>query len=413
MGPYFRQRTALVACSIARQVRTNEDEPVLELCPYPTSMNPLRRLRQSYIWGKLTEDQIAHDADLLPVGWAFKPSAALFYAAGGALLGASAAGWLGKAMVPVGQIGIFLVVANTLPTVALYWAARRWGRNPPVSLLAGLLVVVCLPNMAVTSVCVWFLPFLDAWIRSLAPPWRLLAPGAGMVACLSFLMFLQWRASVLEGLRREVRRQRQLADDAQQERQLAEARLQTLQAQIEPHFLYNTLANVQHLIAHRPDDADAMLSGLIRYLRESLPQMRARSSTLEQEFALSLAYLDIARIRLGGRLKVESTLPDELRHAAFPPLVIQTLVENALKHGIEPKVGLATVRLESSATAGDLTVRVVDDGVGFGETQGSGVGLRNVRERLAAIYGKEARLTLQANTPSGVIAVVSIPSEAS
>lgn len=384
---------------------------MLQVCSYAIPMNPLRRIRQSHVWRKLTEDQIAHDADLLPVAWDFSSSVVAYYFLGSALLVCSAIGWLGAAMEPVGQIGVLVVVASLAPSTALHWAAQRWGRNPPVALLGGLLFIVGLPNMVVTTVCIWFLPLVDGWIRSLASPWRQLWPGIGMPVSLLYIAALKWRASVLTGMRAEVARQRERADEAQHERQLAEARLQTLQAQIEPHFLYNTLANVQHLIAHRPGDADAMLGGLIRYLRESLPQMRARSSTLEQEFALSLAYLDIARIRLGGRLRVESSLPEELRHAAFPPLVIQTLVENALKHGIEPKVGLATVRLEAVFTTRELTVRVVDDGVGFGETQGSGVGLRNVRERLTAIYGKEARLTLAPNTPSGVIAAVSVPSE--
>lgn len=381
------------------------------LCCYQTRMNPLRRLRQSYVWRKLTDDLVSHEADLLPAAWELHTSTAAYYLAGSAFLLVGSRGGLGEAMEPVGQIGVLLIVGSALPSIALHWAARRWGRNPPIALLGGLLFIVGFPNLLVTTVCIWFLPLIDAWIRSLSSPWRQVLPGIGMAICLFYIAGLKWRASVLAGMRAEVSRQRERADDAQHERQLAEARLQTLQAQIEPHFLYNTLANVQHLIGHRPGDAEAMLGGLIRYLRESLPQMRARSSTLEQEFGLSLAYLDIARIRLGGRLRVESVLPDDLRHASFPPLVIQTLVENSLKHGIEPKVGPAIIRLEASATGRDLTVRVADDGVGFGETQGSGVGLRNVRERLTAIYGRNARLMLRPNAPSGIVAVVTVPSD--
>jgi LytS/YehU family sensor histidine kinase len=106
-------------------------------------------------------------------------------------------------------------------------------------------------------------------------------------------------------------------------------------------------------------------------------------------------------------------LPSELNTFPFPPLVIQTLVENALKHGVEPKVGAATIRIEASARAEEICVMVADDGVGFGDVQGGGVGLRNTRERLAAIYGQKAALTLAPNAYSGVVATVCIPKERS
>jgi hypothetical protein len=191
-----------------------------------------------------------------------------------------------------------------------------------------------------------------------------------------------------------------------QERKLLEGRLKTLQAQIEPHFLYNTLANAQALISKNPADAGAMLTSLIRYLREALPKMREKASTLRQEFALAEAYLNIARIRFGGRLSFDVNLPDDLAATEFPPLIVQTLVENALKHGVEPKAGPAHIAIRASIDGGALVITVTDDGVGFGSKQGSGVGLRNTRERLKAVYGNGAKLELAPNEPAGVRATV-------
>jgi signal transduction histidine kinase len=229
---------------------------------------------------------------------------------------------------------------------------------------------------------------------------------AGIIAVLH--VFARQQAAYLAARDEVAQSQRREAQVAEA-RRLAEARLQTLQAQIEPHFLYNTLANVQHMIAHRPDDAQVMLTGLIRYLRESLPRMRSPSSNLKQEFGLAQAYLDIACIRLGGRLSVQVALPGALEDMSFPPLVVQTLVENALKHGVEPKVGPVTIRLEALDRGAEVCVRVVDSGKGFGAVQGAGVGLTNIRERLAAIYGTSAHLTLAPNEPAGVVAEICIP----
>ena len=191
-----------------------------------------------------------------------------------------------------------------------------------------------------------------------------------------------------------VRNESERADNAVQARQIAEMQLTLLQAQIEPHFLYNTLASVQYLVRNDATSADFLLTQLIRYLRQAMPKMRATMSTLDQEFELADAYLQIARMRMGGRLSVEIELPKYLNGFPFPPLVVQTLVENALKHGVEPKVGQVSVKVSAAIVANQLILCVTDTGVGFGRAAipGGGTGLTNIRDRLSGIYTGQAHL---------------------
>jgi hypothetical protein len=194
-------------------------------------------------------------------------------------------------------------------------------------------------------------------------------------------------------------------------RQLAEAQLKMMQAQVEPHFLFNTLASVDYLIETDPARASTMQKNLIQYLRAALPQMREGSTTLGKEVALCRAYLEILKVRMDDRLQFAITVPQGLASAQFPPMMLQSLVENAIKHGLEPKPEGGTLTLAADIAHGSLRVTVADTGLGFGTagTAGSGVGLANVRERLAALYGGQARLAVQANTPSGTIAVIDVP----
>jgi hypothetical protein len=369
-------------------------------------MNPLRNLRNTKLWRSLADEQLSPEADLLPDNWRMSRSALAVSLAGAALLSVFAFGIPTPAMAPVGQIGLFIGALFVIPTFGLEYVYRRFGANPPVAIVGLVMFVLAPPNGFVVGMLSRYLTpakELFAW----AGYWSPFA--MGILANILMWLLLVVRSHILGKLRAQLERERSRANAATREKQMAEAKLQTLQAQIEPHFLYNTLANVQHLIAHRPVDAEAMLTGLIRYLRESLPKMRSNSSSLEQEFALTAAYLDIARIRLGGRLAVDVDLPVELRACPFPPLVVQTLAENALKHGVEPKVGPVTIRISASAEVSEVCVTVTDDGVGLGNVQGTGVGLRNTRERLAAIYGPKATLTLAPNAPTGVVATVCIP----
>lgn len=193
------------------------------------------------------------------------------------------------------------------------------------------------------------------------------------------------------------------------EKQVLEARLKLMQAQIEPHFLFNTLANVQHLVEANPPLAAKTLESLITYLRAALPEMREGGTTLGREADMAKAYLDIQQLRMGPRLQFSVEVPAELRAAPFPPMMLVTLVENALKHGIDPLQQGGEIRVRAEA-AGDgvLDVQVADTGQGLLHTAAIGIGLQNIRERLQALYRKNAKLVLEENTPRGVIARIRI-----
>ena len=192
--------------------------------------------------------------------------------------------------------------------------------------------------------------------------------------------------------------------------QMVEARLCALQAQIEPHFLFNTLANVKRLYETAPSRGREMLSSLINYLRAALPTMREPGSTLAREIELVRSFLTILQMRMGERLQFSVDAPAELSEARVPPMVLPTLVENAIKHGLSPlpEGGRIDIRARSEPS-GRLVIEVADNGAGFSASGGSGVGLANTRSRLAALYGAEASLSLAMGTPRGVVASVRLP----
>jgi LytS/YehU family sensor histidine kinase len=151
-----------------------------------------------------------------------------------------------------------------------------------------------------------------------------------------------------------------------------------------------------------------MLDHLIHYLRTSLPEIRSESSTLGREAELARAYLEILRLRMGGALEIAIDIPADLARAPFPPLMVMTLVENAIKHGVAPQ-GRGHVSVSASAANGKLRVVVQDDGRGLDGTLGRGVGLANVRERLGAIFGAQARLDLEGRADGGTRATIEVP----
>jgi len=195
------------------------------------------------------------------------------------------------------------------------------------------------------------------------------------------------------------------------DRQMIEARLQALQAQIEPHFLFNTLANIRLLYETESSRAKPLIHDLAAYLRAALPQMREARSTLARELALAQAYLRVLQVRMGERLKVEIDVAADLGEAALPPMILSTLVENAIKHGLSPLPQGGSIVLGAQRLGDQLRVTVVDDGVGFRTGFGSGVGLANTRARLATLYGNAGRLILDANPRGGVIAGFELPFE--
>ena len=196
-------------------------------------------------------------------------------------------------------------------------------------------------------------------------------------------------------------------------RQVTEAKMQVMQAQVEPHFLFNTLASVEYLIETDPPRASAMQRRLIQYLRAVLPQIRdaSASTTLGREASMVRAYLDLLKMRMEERLTVDFQIPDGLRSAAFPPMMLQSLVENAIKHGIEPKPEGGTLRVSAEVVDNRLRVTVSDDGMGFGAvaSDGTGLGLQSVRDRLKLLYGDAAELEITACQPTGVGAAIEVP----
>ena len=220
--------------------------------------------------------------------------------------------------------------------------------------------------------------------------------------------------AIVRAITRRIAERRRLETQAVREsateKELTVARLNLLHAQVEPHFLYNTLASAQVLTRTDPARADVMLGNLIQYLRHSLPRTEDAPSTLGEELERARAYLDILAIRMGPRLALQVDVPDELRRLVFPPMMLQTLVENAIKHGLEPKPGGGTVWILARAIDNAAAVTVADDGRGFSlETAGTGIGLRNVRERLRLGYGSMASFAIVANFPSGVAATITVP----
>ena len=194
------------------------------------------------------------------------------------------------------------------------------------------------------------------------------------------------------------------------EKELTVARLSLLHAQVDPHFLYNTLASAQLLTRSDPARAEQMLGHLIQYLRHSLPRSGDAPSTLGQELERALAYLEILKIRMGPRLSVQVDVPENLRATPLPPMMLQTLVENAIKHGLEPRTAGGTVWIRARRDGGTVAITVADDGNGFNATtSGTGIGLKNVRERLQLLYGGRASLAVVANFPAGVAATLSVP----
>lgn len=185
-------------------------------------------------------------------------------------------------------------------------------------------------------------------------------------------------------------------------------------------MLFNTLANLRSLVKDDADQAELMIDQLIVYLRSALAASRAESTTLRGEFSQLRAYLDIMSLRMGPRLTYRLELPAALEQTAIPPMLLQPLVENAIKHGLEPKVGSGSIEVVARAVDASIEISVADSGLGLTLkdeaaclnpdcNRGASYGLRNVRDRLQNTYGTRATLSLQARTPSGVSAVVRIP----
>jgi hypothetical protein len=285
-----------------------------------------------------------------------------------------------------------------------------WGDGKPPGLPFAALTLVSLPaaQMGGSLLAAWLLGMDDHPVlpihSSHAAQILLFSVLAGLTATWFF-----WNRGKLAYLQAQAEAEKARA--AGIERQAMQAQLQLLQAQIEPHMLFNTLANLQGLIAIDPARAQLLLDQLIEYLRATLGSSRLATTTLAQEFRLMQAYLGLMSVRMGERLTYALDLPAELADVGVAPMLLQPLVENAIRHGLEPNMEGGRIDV-GAARHGDLLVLTVrDTGAGLDApgVPGNGLALGNVRERLAALYGDAATLTLAPNTPHGAIAEIRMP----
>ncbi|OQX18593.1 MAG: hypothetical protein BWK76_07085 [Desulfobulbaceae bacterium A2] len=236
--------------------------------------------------------------------------------------------------------------------------------------------------------------------------WQSLTIGSlfAIIGCTVFLL-----AKRLHALDTELQQKR--LEVAERERRELAAHLKLLQAQIEPHFLFNTLANVASLIELDPGQARRLLERLISWLRLALTRARSERASLGDELILLESWLQILSLRFGSRLSWSIDAPPATRQLGFPPMLLQPLVENAVRHGIEPKLGGGRLDITVRQRRDRLILEVRDNGVGLSSVapHGAGTGLDNVRARLAALYGEQAGLTITSNAAGGVSATLEIP----
>lgn len=287
-----------------------------------------------------------------------------------------------------------------LLTYALIDGPRRrlWPKGPPQ-------VVPMIGLVIVASTMAWLLgSMLGGWILGI--PGQPFALGSHVgIGFIALTVAAGFAGTYYFWTREQVAAAEKLA---------SEARLRLLTAQIEPHFLFNTLANLQALIGTDATRAQKMLTHLDRYLRASLAATRSDEATLADEFVLARAYLEIIAVRMGSRLAFELDLPAQLGTLRMPPMLLQPLIENAIRHGLEPKIAGGRIRVAARRDTDVVVVTVDDDGMGLGQPAGDstyagcGVGLANVRERLAAACGNKASLALESQV-SGARATLRLP----
>jgi signal transduction histidine kinase len=291
-----------------------------------------------------------------------------------------------------------LAVALLVLVIGTALVNRERSRVPvPVRLAIAVLAGTSVPLLVVHAAAGWE----DEWRWQVLLFWRRDTVLWGFAAAAWYCLH---RASADQAKLRAAEMSRHALENG-----LLEARLRALHAQVEPHFLFNTLAHVRRLYRTDPAVAGRMLASFASYLESALAQMREHAGTLGREIDFARAYLDVQQIRMGTRLTVTIDVPEALRAHRYPPMMLISLVENAVKHGVDPLPAGGAIAIEARARAGALEVAVVDTGRGICDKIGSGVGLANLRGRLAALYGARAGLSLAPVHPSGVRAVIRTP----
>ena len=396
-----------------------------------------RRERQL---SKLTADQREEVAQLSAVVMRYRlPLVAIFLllwlmGVFGMRVSMEAVSWFEAILVPLiafGGIGIGLLAVFLQPCKPTASSeanlaspsipARRLFGGVPTWLKLSIIAVACTMAGAIVGGLIGkfvkqgFQGMVLAEIQRVAIPVLIAGLMVGVIYALLTAALLQLRRNLL------IRKNEELKASAQQERvarQLTDAKLRLMQAQVEPHFLFNTLASVQHLAEARSPEAARLTAQLITFLRGGLSGLREECTTLEREFIMVESYLLIMKTRMDERLEFSLDLPRVLVNESIPPAMLISLVENAIKHGLEPQPQGGRIDVVAQRTAdGPLTIRVSDTGRGVARAGGSanrlegGLGLGNIRDRLHAIYGERAALETMANVPRGFVATLMVPSD--
>ncbi|APV49377.1 hypothetical protein BWI17_06600 [Betaproteobacteria bacterium GR16-43] len=300
-----------------------------------------------------------------------------------------------------------MVLLYGLVAVASAWYGyRKWANRPAwkvVAIFIGLMVGGFAVGLIVSTFATGK-PLADMnWEKFAKGLSVALLMGIGLAIVLVTIAHLRQREAAQKAARLQAEAEREKFA-----RHSVQAELKLLQAQVEPHFLFNTLANIRHLVHTGSPDALAMMDHLIQYLRTALPEIRAEGSTLGREAELVRAYLEILRIRMGGALSFTIDIPAELARQPFPPMMLITLVENAVKHGVAP-LGRGHVEVRAMQEGSRIRVAVEDDGQGLQEPIGQGIGLTNIRDRLRVLFGEAARLELGGRDGAGTRAMIEVP----
>ena len=322
--------------------------------------------------------------------WVIKPARMIMFGGPSDLILAWLSFW---AAMLVGGASLFVVVVVVLNGAVRAGLNRAWVVVP--SAFAGSLVAASVSEIAGSAPVGLGLTASGFAGANFWADWA-------MAIAVGYLVLLRVRAA------REHARRLELQHKTLGNRQ-TEAQLRVLQAQIEPHFLFNTLSNIRRLCQQDITQGRAMLAQLTRYLHAALPKIRRDHASLADEIELTEAYLALQKIRMGDRLQVLMEVPDAYLAAAVPPMMLVTLAENAIKHGVAPLPEGGLICIRAARDGDSLRLSVSDTGRGFVAESGSGVGLSNIRARLAALHGSSASLMLQANLPRGMLASITLP----
>jgi len=307
-----------------------------------------------------------------------------------------------------------LVRTLTLGTIAMivFGVFEQWPRRLPVSLARWVLQVAAVAfSMPLSTFVIYVLSTKQG-----APPFWLDTDRLGgfMGLSMMFLLLAPWAAlAALVRQKDALARHQALAFELERselQRQATDARLHLLQAQVAPHFLFNTLANVQALVDAGSPQASAVLRSLVAYLRAAVPRLHEPATTLGQELELVQAYLELMHMRMPDRLQFTLEAAEDTRGLRCPPMTLLTLVENAVRHGIDPSEEGGRIDVQVSRKGARCCVRVSDTGIGLQQAgDGLGTGLKSLRERLALSFGADAQLRLSAVEPHGVNVDVEFP----